>query len=453
MSSIIFLKKYWKLFVCIILIITLLFLFRYLYCYFDNVSNLFFEGSNTPRGEFLKVLLTFIAGIVGILVWITSVNRVKAMEKQTEKTTKQIEVAIKGNLDSRFNNAVGHLGNESPTVVLGGIHVLHQIAVENKNYTQIVHNLFCSYLRENSSTLYDSVDFKTTPTKCPIIIQTIVDFLFKPYNNEKSVYFEFKSDLSFSKLINCNFQRIDIKKVSFDYCILENCDFTGDSIKNNLFSDSTFYHSTITNCSFNNRNMSNCYFSQSSLSDCHFRLGTYQFYFEGLSSLTSCDFIQSTFTECSFSFTKLNKCSFFISKLYSCKFELSFIYQNNFSDSLLSQCNFNGFKPRYLQLDYQYNYLINCDFSNSTLDMCEFSSRFIEKTNFENSEIIGLDNFKDAFFIDDCNFSNATFNYILLPSGDAYKDLFDRAKKESNSKDFKVILLKMIEVVSKETPY
>jgi len=206
---------------------------------FDKLSIYFVN--NNPQGELFKVVLTSIGGLAALFVLYYTALRVRVMEK--------------GNVEIRFNNAVGHLGSENPAVVLGGIHALHEIAVENDNYRRIVHNLFCSYLRENSAKLYEKIDFEKTPDYCPVIVQTLINYLFKPYNNRDSVYKDFKSDLSFSTLKNCNFYNLKIKNANFSHCILENCRFN---------------FGALTGCYFRDAILKKCDFLSETLKECHF---------------------------------------------------------------------------------------------------------------------------------------------------------------------------------------
>ena len=271
----------------------LLFLLVY---FFENISGYFFENNNAPRGELIKVVLTFIAGIIAILVWHSGYKRVKVMEKQTEKTAEQIQVMYKGNIDTRFNNAVGHLSSENPTVILGGLHALHQIAVEHKNYTQVVHNLFCNYLRENSAKLYKKNEIEDTPHRCPVIIQTLIDYLFAPYNDKDCIYKEYKSDLSYSTFKNCKFQGISIENINFRHCILENCNF-----KHCFLNNCNFARGTLKKCDFLQGILTNCVFIYSALNDCNFERGT--------------------LTDCSFEDGTLNGCIFFSGTLSYCRFK------------------------------------------------------------------------------------------------------------------------------------
>ncbi|GHT06794.1 hypothetical protein AGMMS49525_15460 [Bacteroidia bacterium] len=224
--------------------ILLLFIFNY-----GNLSSYFTKDN--PKGELFKVSLTVVAGIVASIALYYSAKRVTAIEK--------------GNVDTRFNNAVGYLGNNNPTVVLGGIHTLHQIAVGNKNYQQIVHNLFCSYLRENSAKLYKDVEQTKSSIKCPVSIQMLIDYLFKFYNDEKSIYCEFKSDLSGSILKKCDFSTAILTNCIFNSVTLSNCRFDTAKLIKCLFDKSA-----LTNCCFHFTQLTDCSFDDARLTRCDF---------------------------------------------------------------------------------------------------------------------------------------------------------------------------------------
>jgi len=278
-----FSKRNWKTILIVTMIVTGCVLLCLFFWFFGKISNHFFENE-TPQGELLKVFLTTIGGIVAIFALYYTAKRIKVMEK--------------GNVETRFNNAVGHLGNANSAVILGGIHALHEIAVENKNYTKIVHNLFCSYLRENSAKLYENFDFEKTPDYCPVIIQILINYLFKPYNNKDSVYKNFESDLSFSTLINCNFNKFEIKNVIFS-----NYDFSGVEIKNVVFSNCI-----LENCNFDNGTLTNCVFDNGTLTRCDFINGTLTRCIFGRGTLTDCKFWGGTLTNCFFNNAKLIDC-------------------------------------------------------------------------------------------------------------------------------------------------
>ena len=297
---------------------------------FERFSNFLFGKDNKHRGELVKVILTVFtialtlgAGLVAFLVWYSTDESVKEMKEQTKRIDEQIQVMYKGNVDTRFSNAIEHLGSENSTVVLGGIHALYQIAVEDTNYTQIVHNIFCNYLRENSAKLYEKQEFKESPKKCPVVIQILIDYLFKPYNNKDYIFKDYASDLSFSTLKNCNFSNANIENVNFDHCLLENCEFL---------------NVRLIDCNFGRVTLKNCFFGSADLINCFF----------GSADLINSFFINAEFTNCDFTTTHssfgpsvflagaiLMECVFSAVKLTEC------IFSSNEVDAILIDCKFD----------------------------------------------------------------------------------------------------------------
>lgn len=380
-----------KIFLVVLFCLSIITLIILLICNFAEFSQNF--AKDNPIGELIKVFLTLIAGIVAILVW--------------HNGYKQIQIMYKGNVDTRFNNAVGHLNSENPTVVLGGIHALHQIAVNHKRYTQVVHSLFCSFLRENSSKLYDRIDIKIptdkspliiptkykkpkkTLDKCPVIIQILVDYLFKPYNNKDSVYKDYYSNLSFSTLKNVNFENVKIDGVNFNHCFLKNCNFEGTlincffgSINRSNFHVSDWFKQngvTLIECNFIGV-LTNCNF-YGDLSFCDFGGNSLNF---NKAILTDCVF-EGTISDCNYQGT-LTNCTFGIPSFHTGTVTLA---SCDFGGTL-TRCRFNGT-------------LINCEFvqalynplTGGTLTKCSFSGT-LRKCSFKRGDL------------EDCNFCNRT---------------------------------------------
>ena len=319
-------NTHWTIFVAV-LIITIAFVLWFL----DEclcILYVFFDGKKN-----LAEIMTYAGATAGGLILIGNLLANQQRAKEQQKTN---ELTEKGHLDNRFNNAVGHLSNENSAIVLAGIHVLHQIAVKSEDYTHIVHNLFCSYLRENSERLYN----ENTPDKCPVIIQTLMDYLFKSYNKKESVYKDFTSDLSYITLKNySSWDRNEksghkINYVVFKNCILENCDFYEETLIECDFSGGTltecdFRRGTLTNCFFDRGTLTNCFFDRGTLTNCFFSGGT----------LTECYFDEGTLIRCNFTETTLINCSFITAKLNTCEFvfPLTTIEAHKF-DAKLYEC-------------------------------------------------------------------------------------------------------------------
>ena len=248
---------------------------------FDCISWYYFGPGNTPRGEFIKVVLAFITAITAIIGGLFSYKRKtdeqmgllkKQVQQNAEKSEQQIAVMLEGNMDTRFNNAVGHLDSNDATVVSSAIHALHLIALENNKYAPAVHNLFCSYIREKSTKIYKEIDFEKTPDRCPVIIQTLINYLFKPYNDKKSIYNDYNSDLSFSTLINCNFRGINIIGANFNNCDIRKCNFLSTTLNNVDFRKATlseviFEKAILNNVWFSYAMLNNVVFNEATLSE------------------------------------------------------------------------------------------------------------------------------------------------------------------------------------------
>jgi len=269
--------------------------------------------------------------------------------------------------DKRFGETIILLNCEEPIVVLGGIGELHTLAIENKKYRKKVHKIFCSYIRKNSAKIYNKIDFKETPNKCPEIIQELIDCLFKPYSNEKCIYENYKANLSYCNFKNCNFENREIKNAIFKNCVFENCNFT---------------NSTITSCKFDNGKLNSCQFNERGelsveIETMHEVEGGYSK--EGI--LTHCTFCDATLINCSFSEKKLFFCDFSNGNLKDCTFFNGDLSNCKFNVNL-HDCNFRGTKIQVCS--FENGELYNCNFYNGTLSSCCFEkTRLIDSCKFE----------------------------------------------------------------------
>ena len=284
----------WKIFqmvkktAIIVIGITILAAIGLLIVFYDDVSLVFLGQSQILRDELLKVILTSVGGCVVIIALYYAAKYMPALKKY--------------NAGVRFNNAVGHLGSASPTVVLGGIHDLHQIAINNSDYTQLVHNLFCSYIREKSEELYRNNE--EVPDKCSVILQQLIDYLFKPYNG-RIVYKKFVSDLSHSTLINCDFAGTSINDVNFNNCEIRRCSFKSAALNRVMFNDSILSDVDISKAAF--RDVA---FYDAAFSDVTFRKSVLKDVDFWVATLTNVGFGNVTFNNIDFYKTTMNNVSF-----------------------------------------------------------------------------------------------------------------------------------------------
>jgi uncharacterized protein YjbI with pentapeptide repeats len=208
-----------KLTISIILVIGLLVLI--IICiYFHTIACYLFEDSSKENGEFLKVLLSFIGGVFVIWgLWLNA-RRTKALELHND-------INSKGRVDERFKNAIEHLGNNNPAIILGGIHVLHRIAFEDESYRSVVLNILCSYIREITSDESYRENNLTHPT---IVIQTILDLIFKSNSNE-FIYDKFQANIEGSYLNGANLSEAHLVNSYLYEVELDNANLEGANLE------------------------------------------------------------------------------------------------------------------------------------------------------------------------------------------------------------------------------
>jgi len=237
--------------------------------YFQNIASFFFNPENSTNGELLKVFLTAIGGVAIFLsLWFNN--------KRIQELTKQNEISDKSNTDSRFNDAIGHLGSDNQSTILGGIYTLYQIAKSeykkgDDNYRTVIVGLYCSYIKEKAALLYNneelkfgSIEFNDNSHKVPITIKTILELLF-----DDKILSNCEKDLSGIVFKNILFQN-EVK----------NCDFSDST-----FEDCIFYES-ILNCSFVN----------SQFIDCNIGITYKDVKIESVVNIKRCIFNNSTFS-------------------------------------------------------------------------------------------------------------------------------------------------------------
>lgn len=230
------------------------------FCYFYSDIALNFKKDN-PNGEFFKVILSVLGGI-GLFygLWINS-QRIKAQNKQNKLVEDRNQDQKSYDADKRFGEAIGYLGSDKTSIILGGIYALYQLAKEDKRYISIVAGLLTSYLRDNSHKLLiqsnpnfsiEEDEFIEYSYKAPIIVNSIIDLLF---NNDKDLFKQELLDLSGVFLVSINF-KYNVTKCVFDHSKLYCC----------------FFNSSIEECSFEYSELKYCYFGKedSTIENCSF---------------------------------------------------------------------------------------------------------------------------------------------------------------------------------------
>lgn len=208
--------------------------------FYISIANFFF--TENTNGELLKVLITIVGGSAVFIGLMLNSDRIKEQIRQND-------ISESSNSDKRFGEAIGYLGNENTSIVLGGIYSLYQLAKDDIRYRSIVGGLFTNYLQDKSKELYlkmesslnnfgkNDVNISSFNNKVPIIIKTIFDLLF----NEELLF----------KNISLDFNNVVIKNLTINSNV-NNCHF------NNCYFKSFNIYGRISNISF-----INCYFNES----------------------------------------------------------------------------------------------------------------------------------------------------------------------------------------------
>jgi len=308
---------------------------------YDNFSIWLFPKNEDRNGELFKIILS-ILGALGILFGLyVSLRRAKAIEEgvriQSEAIniqSSQIELSRKAQIDERFKNAVEHLGNKKEPIILGGIAELHQIAKENKSeYSEIIFNLLCSYIRTNSN-----------ENKNINIIQTISDYLFT--NNNINPYLSYRANLKKSNLLGIEMTDYNLNNANLSDCILSNISnssfkdanlnysyfflshLKNVDFKNVSFYKTAFYDATIENCNFKNNNDH----TKISFIECQIK----DIKFENL-KIIDWDFIACDIVRSSFNYSEIISSTFSVSRFSNVDFiNLELFSSNDFKASIFS---------------------------------------------------------------------------------------------------------------------
>ncbi|MBP1631444.1 MAG: pentapeptide repeat protein [Bacteroidetes bacterium] len=257
------LKKLWndyKIWFIIGMIFLLSLIGSFCYFYSDIASNF---KKDDPNGEFFKVILSILGGI-GLFygLWINS-QRIKAQNKQNKLVEDRNQDQKSYDADKRFGEAIGYLGSENTSIVLGGIYALYQLAKEDCRYKSIIAGIYTSYLQDKSVDLYKDLENRPTNESefsnnfnVPIILRTIVDLLF----NSENIFIGLKLNLSRILLKDVTINA-DVINCNFDHCEFNRC-FFGKNVQS-----CSFEVSKITSCSFGNRDtiMDQCRFFGSTI--------------------------------------------------------------------------------------------------------------------------------------------------------------------------------------------
>lgn len=247
--------------------------------FFSEIPSYLFGQGHQFRGEFAKFILTIFGGLlVFVGLWL-NYKRTKNLENQTKNQSDQIKAFVKqnditekGKVDERFKNAIEHLGNKNSAIILGGIYALHRIAEEDKLYRQTVFDILCSYIREKTAILKEWKEYSVnerTSIKPTIVIQTIIDLLFKIPNNQKYIYDGFKANLNGIRCINSNFNKAHLNGADLSEAHLERAIMTDCFMNHAILNGTSFYDAKLSNAHLEEAFLSNCLLKGANLYGIH----------------------------------------------------------------------------------------------------------------------------------------------------------------------------------------
>ena len=206
----------------------------------------------------IPVLAFFISLIILFRTWKQLDNQTELIQNQKEQLEKQAVNTSKQMAAEQFKNAIEHLGSDKPAIVLGGIHALHDLAMIDTSYRKKILDILCSFIREETTRpkykeliqrknrlkycrndpnyktedqendaqiIEDILNHKNGRTVSVMVIQTIINLLFRQQEDRKIYFFQddvknynedyFRADLSTALLWDLEMWDADFRYVDF----------------------------------------------------------------------------------------------------------------------------------------------------------------------------------------------------------------------------------------------
>jgi len=193
---------------------------------------------NFVAARYKKISTKEIVSMGGIVLTLITVWALhNQLSSQASNARKQISA-------EQFKNAIEHLGSEKPTIVLGGVHALHNLAVSfPEEYSQAVFEVLCSFIREETAnpeykkkfpSTTDAADEKpailpSNQATSPIVIQTVIDKLFRDEKFEG--YREYKANLSGAFLRGMDFSKASLQKANLANAYLQRVNLSSANLQ------------------------------------------------------------------------------------------------------------------------------------------------------------------------------------------------------------------------------
>ena len=199
----------------------------------------------------LESPITILGSLISAVALVIALVLTIQLFLQAENTRKQIAA-------EQFKNAVAHLGSHESTVILGGIHTLHHLATIDESYRRKTLDILCCFIREetikpnykklirlknrlkycrdcqgyseeaqqaDAQQIEKMLNNKDNRTVSTIVIQTIINLLFRKKEDRKIYFFpeevknydgdNFRADLGEAFLCDLEMWDADFRYVDF----------------------------------------------------------------------------------------------------------------------------------------------------------------------------------------------------------------------------------------------
>ncbi|MET9628669.1 pentapeptide repeat-containing protein [Lentzea sp. NPDC006480] len=126
-----------------------------------------FPTTQAPRLDIIKVALTVVAGVGGVVALVVAYRR----QRVTESAESREHLKL---LNERFGAACNQIGNESPTVRLAGVYALASLADEWPEQRQVCIDVLCAYLRVHYEPSLESEWYHDAESEVRLSITSVI---------------------------------------------------------------------------------------------------------------------------------------------------------------------------------------------------------------------------------------------------------------------------------------
>ncbi len=172
------------------------------------------------KPEFIKLIGLGISGIMATFGVIGLLWRAASLDEQNT-------ISKKGHVYERFKTAIEHVGNENNILArIAAFNEFYYAAEIEPDLRKIIFNLLCAHLRQ----ITKDKDYKNKikPTE---EVQSLLDILFKPRNNDKFIFDGLVADLEETNLQGANLQKAELQNANLRKANLQKAHITDANLQ------------------------------------------------------------------------------------------------------------------------------------------------------------------------------------------------------------------------------